>query len=177
MRRVFAKRYPAYFGGFFLGILAVLFLLQIKRTLAPNFQPYELQAKEVNIGVGGHLRLRYPEEPGKYLVAGFPTQLFVAELQDNGRFKPFLHLEYRELTEPEILIGPLRNPGTYEIRGMFFVCLAPGDKECVRLNLIQSVRVLVGAEKEALLELDLKKIAEEQKNKGPDSNSHPIPSP
>ena len=80
MRRIFQRRYPAYFGGFILGLTAVLLILQMKKTFAPNFEEMPDKRLPIRLIAGGSLRLKLGADPGKLLVWGFPTQLAVGRM-------------------------------------------------------------------------------------------------
>ena len=162
MRRIFQRRYPAYFGGFILGLTAVLLILQMKKTFAPNFEEMPDKRLPIRLIAGGSLRLKLGADPGKLLVWGFPTQLAVGRKQADGRVEPIFRLEYRDLVQPETLIGPLDQMGEYELIAQFFTCDFPGEKYCAKIKLEQPLLVFSGREAPAEVDLvvDLKAAAD-----------------
>jgi len=162
MNRIFQRRYPAYFGGFILGLSAVLMILQMKKAFAPEFQEMEDKRLPIELIAGGSLRLKLGPEPGKLLAWGFPTQLAVGKKLPDGRVEPIIRMEYRDLVEAETLIGPINEMGEFELRAQFFTCLIPGEKYCAKINLIQPILAFSGREAPAEVDLvvDLKAAAE-----------------
>lgn len=153
MKRIFQKRYPAYFIGFSLGLAAVLMILQMKKAFAPEFQEVEDARLPIELIAGGSLRLKLGKEPGKLLAWGFPTQLAVGKKLPDGRVEPVIRMEYRNLVEPETLIGPINEIGEFELRAHFYTCVLPGEKYCAKISLVQPILAFSG--REAPAEVDL----------------------
>lgn len=168
MRRIFQKRYPAYFGGFTLGLAAVLMILQMKKNFAPEFEETEDKRLPIELIAGGSLRLKLGPEPGKLLAWGFPTQLAVGKKLADGRVEPVIRMEYRDLVESETLIGPINDMGEFELRAQFFTCIMPGEKYCAKITLIQPIHAFSGREAPAEVDLvvDLKTAAEKAAQAG-----------
>lgn len=180
MKRIFQKRYPAYFVGFSLGLAAVLMILQMKKAFAPEFEEVEDKRLPIELIAGGSLRLKLGPEPGKLLAWGFPTQLAVGKKLADGRVEPVIRMEYRDLVESETLIGPINDMGEFELRAQFFTCLAPGEKYCAKISLVQPILAFSGREAPAEVDLvvDLKtaaaKAAEDGKAKAETEATKPI---
>ncbi|MGZ3695181.1 MAG: hypothetical protein ACXWQO_13660 [Bdellovibrionota bacterium] len=180
MNSTFKRRFPTFFAGLLLG-LAMLFAITIlKRVFAPKFLDSAAVRLEAKLAVDGHIHLRYAQEPGYFLVAGFPSQLTIGAANPTGKFQPFIDLGYRELTERETLIGPLHEAGNYELRAVFYICARPGDAICVRRNLVWPITVSADAktQKEIPLDLDLEAILKEglAKDPTPSPSLMPVPS-
>jgi hypothetical protein len=153
MKRIFQKRYPAYFVGFSLGLAAVLMILQMKKAFAPEFKEVDDTRLPIELIAGGSLRLKLGKEPGKLLAWGFPTQLVVGKKAADGRMEPVIRMEYRDLVESETLIGPINDMGEFELRAQFFTCSMPGEKYCAKISLVQPLLAFSG--REAPAEVDL----------------------
>lgn len=163
MKQIIQRRFPIYFSGFFLGAIAIFFLVQVKKSLAPEFGDIPDKRPRVQLAAGGSLRLRLGEEPGKVLAWGFPTRLAVGREEGGGRVESVVAMEYRHLVEPETLIGPLPKEGDYQLIAHFYACSYPGEKYCARVVLEQPIRVVAGgdAPRELLLAVDVRKAAAE----------------
>jgi hypothetical protein len=158
----FKRRFPTYLSGLLLGLAILIVTNILKRTFAPRFLDSQAVRLEAKIAVDGNIRLRYAQEPGYFLVAGFPSGLTVGKPNSTGQYEPFISLAYRELTEKETLIGPLHAAGNYELRGIFYICAKPGDATCVRRNLIWPISVSAdSSQREIPLDLDLEAILKE----------------
>lgn len=180
MKRIFQKRYPAYFVGFSLGLAAVLMILQMKKAFAPEFNEVEDKRLPIQLIAGGSLRLKLGKEPGKLLAWGFPTQLAVGKKVADGRVEPVIRLEYKNLVEAETLVGPINDMGEFELRANFYTCATPGEKYCAKINLIQPILAFSGREAPAEVDLvvDLAaaaaKAAEDGKAKAAEEATKPI---
>jgi hypothetical protein len=161
-RKIFQRRYPAYFAGFTLSLALVLMILQAKNALAPDFQDVPDKRLPIELISGGSLRLKLGPEPGKLLAWGFPTQLAIGRKHPDGHTETVIHMEYRDLVQSETLLGPLTEIGEYELIAQFYACLYPGEKYCARVQLDQPLLVFGGGEAPAEVDLsvDLKAAAE-----------------
>ncbi|MGE3261045.1 MAG: hypothetical protein AB7K68_04625 [Bacteriovoracia bacterium] len=135
----------------------------LKRTFAPKFLDSQEARSEAKLPVDGSVRLKYLQEPGYFLVPGFPTQLQVGLRKIDGSFEPKINLGYRELTEREVLVGPLHEAGKYEMRAVFYICAKPGEAVCVRRILAMPISVgkTDASYVEGPLEIDLEVILKE----------------
>jgi hypothetical protein len=171
MKKLFQRRFPTYLTGLLLGLLGLVVIMQVKRVTEPDFADIPFHPQDtLRIAPGGSVRLKLGNEPGRVLVWGFPTRLAMGREQ-GGRVEPVIQLEYKDLAEPETLIGPIRQAGDYQIIGQFYICDYPGEKYCGRVQLSQSVKVSPGADapKEAGLEIPLKEMAESAAKAGANS--------
>lgn len=176
MRRIFQRRYPAYFGGFILGLAAVLIILQMKKAFAPEFETVEDKRLPIELIAGGSLRLKLGPEPGKLLAWGFPTRLAVGKKHQDGRVEPVIRMEYRDLAEGETLLGPLSDMGEYDLIAHFYTCSFPGQKYCAKIELHQPLLVFSGREAPAEVDLvvDLKAAADKAAERAPETASSPV---
>lgn len=176
MNKLIKRRVPTYFSGFLLGLAAVLLIMQVKKAVAPEFPDLNEKRAPLQIAAGGSVRLSLGAEPGKYLAWGFPTRLAIGLRKDNGRVEPVLTLEYKNLVEPETLLGPLNEAGAYDLVAHFYVCSQPGEKYCTKIVIEQLIQAFSGKEApgEALLSVDLKSAAENAAEKGK-NQALPIP--
>jgi len=168
MAKLIQRRFPVYLAGFLLGLGFVLIIMQGKRAMAPDFAVVNDDRNTAAIAAGGSVRLKLGSEPGKYLAWGFPTRLAVGRRLEGGRVEPVIGLEYKHLVEPETLIGPLNEPGLYDLIAHFSVCAFPGEKYCARIELTQQLQVFSGREAPAEIDLvvDLKSVAEQASEAG-----------
>lgn len=159
----FKRRFPTYLGGLLIGLAVLLVTNILKRTFAPKFLDSQEVRSEAKLPVDGSVRLKYLQEPGYFLVPGFPTQLQVGLQRTGGSFEPKINLGYRELTERETLIGPLHEAGKYEMRAVFYICAKPGEAICVRRSLAMPISVgkVDASYVERPLEIDLEAILKE----------------
>jgi hypothetical protein len=161
------RRLPIYLSGFLLGTMGVYLVTQAKRASAPDFAEVADTRAEILLPVGGQLRLRLGDDPGKNLVWGFPTQLMIGKREEGGRMSPLARLEYRDLVEKETLLGPFPSLGEYEVRAQFFTCAFPGEKYCAKIALVQPVKVITeSAAREPLVDVDVKGAAEKASANG-----------
>lgn len=162
MQQQFKRRFPTYMAGLVLGLAVLIVSMQLKRAFAPRFVESNDNRPGVSLAEGGSIRLRYPEEPGYFLIPGYPSELFVAEKKEGGIAEPVVRMGYRELTEKETLIGPIKNSGHYELRAYLYICSQPGDAVCAKRNLVIPIEVTPqSSSTEISLELDLRKIVKE----------------
>lgn len=166
MNKLVKRRVPTYLAGFLLGLAAVLMIVQVKRAVAPDFRDLADTRPPLDLAVGGSLRLRLGDEPGKYLAWGFPTRLAVGLRGANGRVEPVIAKEYKELADPITEIGPFEKAGEYDLVAHFYTCAFPGEKYCARVVLNQTVRTSSSAPKSADLDVDLKTAAIEAAESG-----------
>jgi hypothetical protein len=163
MQSQFKRRFPTYMAGLVLGLAVLIISMQLKRAFAPKFLESNDSRKAIKLGVGGNVRLRYPEEPGYFLIPGYPSQLFVSERKEAGLANPIIRMGYRELTEKENLIGPMSTEGNFELHAILFICAQPGDAVCVKRTLILPVTVRAGEKvTEQPLDLDLRAIVKQE---------------
>lgn len=161
------RRLPIYLSGFLLGAFGVYLVTQAKRATAPDFAEITDTRPDILLPVGGQLRLRLSEDPGKNLVWGFPTQLMIGKLEAGGRVTPVVRMEYKDLVERETLLGPFPAEGSYEVRAQYFTCAFPGEKYCAKISLLQPVTVKKeSAAREPLVEVDVKTAAEKASANG-----------
>lgn len=149
------RRWPTYFTGFLIGMAAMITLFYAKQKFAPKFIDKEDKRPLVELATGGSMRLRYSGEPEKRLVHGFPSTLYLAKEGNEGRWKPMLKLDYKQLVNKENLLGPWEEPGNYEIRIVLYVCREPGEPECLRRLVVQPFKIGSGPKKEAEFTVDL----------------------
>lgn len=160
-KSLFQRRFPTYLGGLLLGLAFFIVMMQVKRAMAPTFVETKDTRPFTVLAPGGSIRMTYAEEPGYLLVYGFPSQLAVGKQDGQGKVQPLFRLQYRELTEKEILIGPFPDQGVYELRAVFHVCEKPGDAVCVRHTVDQRIDVTTGDQpfpKEAPWRVDLRQM-------------------
>ncbi len=159
MAPIIKRRFPAYLGGFLLGLAAVLVLMQVKRALAPKFVDVPDERAVETVSSGGRVRLKYHEDPGLHLAPGFPNQLFLGKKKPDGRIQPVARLEHSQLVQETVVLGPLE-AGSYELRAIFYACESPGVATCARILLLQPLEVVekAGIEERAI-ELPLKAVA------------------
>lgn len=153
---------PLYLGGLLVSLGAMLGIFQMKRAMMPNFHALQERREPATITPGGGVRLNYSDEPGYFLIPGMPTRLLVSVKQASGEMVPALRFSYGNLVEKSVLIGPLKDEGTYEVSGEFYICAQPGVADCAKYTLAQEIHVSRdGAASETLWELNLPKLAQE----------------
>ena len=163
MNKLIKRRVPTYLSGFLFGLVAVLLILQVKKAVAPDFADQTLQPKPIELAVGGSLRLLLGDEPGKFLVWGFPTRLAVGLRKENGRVEPVISKEYKQLVDKETIVGPFAAAGEYDLVAHFYTCAFPGEKYCARVVLNQTVKAVAATNAPATVDLrvDVRAAAEQ----------------
>jgi hypothetical protein len=170
-KKIFQKRFPTYFGGFFFGLLLVLFILQMKKLVAPEFPEEKFSTEFFEISKGGTIRLQLGENPGQILAWGFPTKLAIGKKNEDGSVSPITFLEYKELVEKETLLGPFADAGNYLVKAKFSACAYPGEKYCVAVILDQEFAVKENSAKEKVLSIPLKEFADRAAKSGLEKSS------
>lgn len=159
MKRLFQRRFPSYFTGFFIGLAAVMAIIQVKKAVAPDFSEVKDSRAPLSLKVGGKVRLQLGPEPGKILVWGFPTRLAIGKKKTEGHVEMVKSIEYRDLVESETLLDSFAEAGDYELVAQLFVCRQPGEKYCAKIQLEQKIAVGEGPA-EVPLAVDLRTVAE-----------------
>jgi hypothetical protein len=177
MAKVFQRRFPPYLAGLLLGLAAVMVILQGKRMMAPEFADVQDSRELLYLATGGKIRLQLGEEPGRILAWGFPTRLAVGRKRADSSTETVVRMAYKELVEPETLIGPLEEPGEYSLIAQLHVCRFPGEKYCARIQLDQTVIVESGQELpvEVSLRVDIGAVAERAAEAGERNQDLPTP--
>lgn len=143
-------------GGLLLSLAAMLAIMTAKKAFAPNFHEQKMELAAGTIGPGGSMKIQYKEDPGYFLPPGFPSRLLVMKKDTQ---EPVAQLGYRQLTEKEVVAGPIQGEGAYLLQGDLHVCEQPGVADCAKLVLSQEILVKQGAPAESVLPLDLRAIA------------------
>ncbi|MCO5143914.1 MAG: hypothetical protein M9962_12555 [Oligoflexia bacterium] len=134
MKPLLRYRLPIYLTGFLIGSLVAIVAFQAKRVFAPNFHPMNNQGVPFQIKKGDFLVLNYDvQNPGMHLAYGYPTEIFIAKVEAEGKYKPIRTVPYRDLVEKTVKVGPFDEEGEYVFRGVFYICEKPGDKDCLKL--------------------------------------------
>jgi hypothetical protein len=152
---LFGRRWPVYFGGFLIGLASVILLLFLKQSFAPKFIDKQDARASLTLSSGSSLLLRYSGDPERRLVPGFQSALYLAKEQEGGRWKALRKLDYKDLLNQEIRLGPWGEMGNYEIRAVLYICKEPGSPECLRRLVIQPFRVEKAGNSEAHFVIDL----------------------
>ena len=163
MQGQFKRRFPTYLAGLLLGLAVLVVTTQLKRAFAPRFIDSGEKRLPVSLIAGGSLRYGYPEDPGLYLIPGYPSQMALGFERAPGKYEAVSNFGYRELTEKSMLIGPLRESGNYELRATLYICERPGEAVCTKREFIQPVRVVTegAAPSEAPVSVDLRAIVKD----------------
>jgi hypothetical protein len=162
MNSTFKRRFPTYMIGLTLGLMVFLVSQQLKKAFAPKFIESVEKRAEIHLAQDGSLRLKYAQEPGYFLIPGFPTWLTVSKMRMEQPDRLGIQLGYNELTEKETLIGPLHESGFYALKAELHICARPGEAVCVKR--IISVPIVVGGEKapkEVLFPVNLEAMLKE----------------
>lgn len=158
MSKVLRRRFPAYMGGLLLSLAAMVAIMTAKKAFAPRFHEIRQPMPPAELGAGGIAKIVYEEEPGYFLPPGFPSKASIT--RKGNEPVPVIHLAYRQLTEREVRLGPLNEPGQYLLETELYVCDAPGVADCAKLLLSQELTVKAGAPAAVLVPLGLKAIAQ-----------------
>lgn len=161
MNPAFKRRFPTYMLGLTLGLMVFLVSQQLKKAFAPRFIDSEEKRAEVHLAQDGSLRLKYAQEPGYFLIPGFPSWLTVSKMRMEQPDQPSIQLGYNELTEKETLIGPLHGSGFYALKAELKICARPGEAVCVNRKISLPIVVDGDAPKEVLFPVDLEAMLKE----------------
>jgi hypothetical protein len=131
-----------YFGGLFLGLAAGVALYKAKKAMMPHFHEVQETRAAATFAPGGSVRISYGgDEPGYFLVPGFPTSASLFLRTEGGQSRLVTNLGYSQLTEKDPLLGPLTEEGTYVLSGDFYICAEPGVADCAKLVLNHEIKV------------------------------------
>jgi hypothetical protein len=165
-RKLFQRRFPTYLVGATLGLILVLFVSQMKKAFAPEFQEIPFSGEHFVLELAAPLHLDLGENPGHSLAWGFPTKLAIGKKNTEGKISPLKFFEYKDLVEPNLRLGEFSEAGDYEITGQFYACAKPGEKYCANLKWSQTFSVREGGEKEKRLTLPIQAEAERMSREG-----------
>lgn len=159
--------------GLMIGLAIFLVTNSLKKAFAPQFiesWPADFgRAAATKIAVGGNIRLKYVQEPGYFLPPGFPSHLILERVREAQPPLLAMSLDYRDLTEKESLVGPLREAGSYILRGEIYICARPGEAVCVKRVIRMDLEASAANQspQEIPLVLDLEAILKEGLAKAP----------
>lgn len=169
---LFASRGPVYFGGLLISLAAMVGIFQAKRAMMPKFHEVSETRPEVTIAPGGGVRFVYSEDPGYFLIPGFPTGVILSRRKDDGSLEAINRVGYGALVEKEPLVGPITEEGSYNVDADFYICAQPGVADCTKLLLSQDFRVDRNATAgDDRIEIDLSKLAQYGLKQGPQSET------